>query len=104
MELNIINVYALDSHHKVHHQGHALSSKFIYGDWVERTHLRQAAGVVAPGSSAGGASCEARVALAAEFPRYDSSLIDMLLSDQGDDATEVRFYLRVRATARTIQD
>ena len=57
------------------------------------------AGVVAPETAVARENREALAALVADFPRYDSSLIAMMLEDQGDDAAQVRFFLRVRNAA-----
>lgn len=64
--------------------------------------LRFVAGVVAQVTAAAPGICEALAALVADFPRYDSSLIAMMLEDQGGDAAQVRFFLRVRNAASTL--
>lgn len=63
------------------------------------TVLRMVAGAVAPLTAAARESREALAALVADFPCYDSSLIAMMLEDQGDDAGQVRFFLRVSNAA-----
>ena len=39
--------------------------------------------------------------LAAEFPQFAADVIEVMLEDQGGDAAEVRFQLRVRCLSET---